>query len=78
MKFSLILTTLTTLGLAKLSNAACGGAYAQCGGNDYSGENCCVEGYKCVKLNDWYSNCLPESVINDSNLEKRQWDWNNW
>jgi len=41
------------------SNAASGDCvplYAQCGGNTYSGSTCCQEG-KCVKLNEWYSQC---------------------
>jgi len=45
------------LSAIKLASAACGGAWSQCGGNNYQGETCCVSGYACKKVNDWYSYC---------------------
>ncbi|ORY01827.1 putative swollenin [Clohesyomyces aquaticus] len=38
----------------------------QCGGALFTGSKCCVEGYTCVKQNDYYSQCLlsnsPEAI----------------
>jgi endoglucanase len=36
-----------------------GGAWAQCGGNNWPGPFTCVSGYTCVRLNEWYSQCQP-------------------
>ncbi|KFY71597.1 hypothetical protein V499_08186 [Pseudogymnoascus sp. VKM F-103] len=38
-----------------------GGAWAQCGGNGWTGATTCVSGYTCTYSNDWYSQCLPGS-----------------
>ncbi|KFZ16635.1 hypothetical protein V501_02122 [Pseudogymnoascus sp. VKM F-4519 (FW-2642)] len=35
------------------------GAWAQCGGQGWTGGKTCVSGYQCVYSNDWYSQCLP-------------------
>ncbi|KAJ2916112.1 hypothetical protein MD484_g4293, partial [Candolleomyces efflorescens] len=32
--------------------------YGQCGGSGYSGPTLCSSGQSCVKVNDWYSQCL--------------------
>ncbi|KAK5172342.1 uncharacterized protein LTR77_003980 [Saxophila tyrrhenica] len=34
-------------------------AYAQCGGNGYTGPTSCVSGYKCQYSNPYYSQCVP-------------------
>ncbi|KAF9697944.1 hypothetical protein EKO04_004232 [Ascochyta lentis] len=39
--------------------AAQGTAYAQCGGNGWSGATTCVSGFHCEYQNDWYSQCIP-------------------
>ena len=39
--------------------AASAPAYAQCGGNGFSGATDCVTGYHCAAQNDWYSQCVP-------------------
>ncbi|THY90595.1 family 10 xylanase [Aureobasidium pullulans] len=36
-------------------------AYAQCGGQGFTGVSTCVSGYHCVASNDWYSQCVPGS-----------------
>ncbi|KAI8630934.1 carbohydrate-binding module family 1 [Xylariaceae sp. FL1651] len=36
-----------------------GAAYAQCGGQGWSGATTCVSGYTCVYSNAYYSQCLP-------------------
>ncbi|KAG4102374.1 cellobiohydrolase [Neocallimastix lanati (nom. inval.)] len=56
MKFFVCASILSAT-LFKLANAACAGPYAQCGGNNFSGEKCCQSGYKCVTINEWYSQC---------------------
>ncbi|RBR03849.1 uncharacterized protein FIESC28_11670 [Fusarium coffeatum] len=35
------------------------GVWAQCGGQNWSGTPCCTSGNKCVKINDFYSQCQP-------------------
>jgi len=35
------------------------GAYQQCGGSGFTGPTTCVTGYKCVRSNDFYSQCVP-------------------
>ncbi|POY75491.1 putative Cellulose 1,4-beta-cellobiosidase (non-reducing end) [Rhodotorula taiwanensis] len=37
-------------------------AYAQCGGNGFSGDTCCVTGYTCTFANNYYSQCLPSAA----------------
>ena len=32
--------------------------YGQCGGNGFSGETACADGWSCNKVNDWYSQCV--------------------
>ena len=39
--------------------AASAPAYAQCGGNGFSGATDCVAGYHCAAQNEWYSQCVP-------------------
>ncbi|OQO10588.1 hypothetical protein B0A48_03886 [Cryoendolithus antarcticus] len=34
-------------------------AYAQCGGQGYTGPTTCPPGYPCQRENDYFSNCLP-------------------
>ncbi|KAK6439605.1 Endoglucanase EG-II [Oleoguttula sp. CCFEE 5521] len=41
--------------------AAQGAAYAQCGGQGWSGATTCVSGYTCTYSNPYYSQCLPGS-----------------
>ncbi|THY78430.1 family 10 xylanase [Aureobasidium pullulans] len=36
-------------------------AYAQCGGQGFTGASTCVSGYHCAASNDWYSQCVPGS-----------------
>ncbi|KAJ4399445.1 hypothetical protein N0V91_009454 [Didymella pomorum] len=42
--------------------AADGAAYAQCGGNGFTGATTCVSGYTCQYQNDYYSQCVPGSA----------------
>lgn len=42
-------------GLSVAQNAA----WAQCGGNGWTGSKTCVSGYKCTVVNEWYSQCIP-------------------
>ncbi|KAF5620370.1 endoglucanase [Fusarium sp. NRRL 25303] len=42
-------------GLSVAQNAA----WAQCGGNNWTGSKTCVSGYKCTVVNEWYSQCIP-------------------
>ena len=36
-------------------------AWAQCGGQGFSGDKSCVSGYKCTVVNEWYHQCQPGS-----------------
>ena len=40
---------------------AAAAAYAQCGGQGFTGDKTCVSGYTCVVSNAYYSQCLPGS-----------------
>ncbi|KAF9872517.1 cellulase [Colletotrichum karsti] len=52
---------LIALGALVSAAAAQAGAYAQCGGQGWSGATTCVSGYTCTVSNQWYSQCLPGS-----------------
>lgn len=39
-----------------------GAAYAQCGGQGWTGATTCVSGYTCTVSNQYYSQCLPGSA----------------
>ncbi|CAK4816929.1 unnamed protein product, partial [Aphanomyces euteiches] len=49
---------------APISNPSAGGAaaaaYAQCGGNNFSGPTSCVQGFECKVSSEWYSQCIPQ------------------
>ncbi|ORY16000.1 hypothetical protein BCR34DRAFT_611806 [Clohesyomyces aquaticus] len=53
-------TLVTSAAPAQSSKSSVGTvqAYGQCGGANYSGDTNCVAGYKCNKVNDYYSQCL--------------------
>lgn len=53
--FQKLLPLIALLGSASAQAAA----YAQCGGQDYTGVKTCVSGYSCVVVNQWYSQCQP-------------------
>ncbi|KAF5976902.1 putative cellulase precursor [Fusarium bulbicola] len=52
MKSLLALSLFTGLSVAQ------SGAWAQCGGNGWTGSKTCVSGYKCSVINEWYSQCI--------------------
>ncbi|KAG8720155.1 Exoglucanase 1 [Ceratobasidium sp. 395] len=58
--FAKATTTKTTSAPATTSSAPSGAAphYGQCGGVGFSGPKTCAAPYKCVKSNDYYSQCL--------------------
>ena len=35
----------------------------QCGGYRYRGSACCAPGWKCKFVNQWYSQCVPDSNV---------------
>ncbi|KAJ4137884.1 hypothetical protein NW754_001529 [Fusarium falciforme] len=41
------------------SSGATVSAYGQCGGNNWTGATACASGLKCIKHNDYYSQCVP-------------------
>jgi cellobiose dehydrogenase (acceptor) len=45
------------------------GAYERCGGTGFTGATTCVDGYKCVKQNDYYSQCLQGTTSNRGRSE---------
>jgi endo-1,4-beta-xylanase len=54
---------LAVVGLSQTSAVLAAVApYAQCGGMDFKGETACAAGWKCVKSNDWYSQCVAGSM----------------
>ena len=57
MEFKII--CLILLYLIGFSNEACNAGYEQCGGEGFTGETCCVDGFVCKKMNQFYSQCTP-------------------
>lgn len=54
-----------SIGLISTVNGQnCAGDYAQCGGQDWQGPLCCVEGLICKVQSQWYSQCQPNSTLN--------------
>ena len=56
-----MLSTLFYLTAAATAVVAHQGAWAQCGGQSWTGSTECVSGYTCQYNNAWYSQCLPSS-----------------
>ncbi|ORX46613.1 1,4-beta-D-glucan-cellobiohydrolase [Piromyces finnis] len=79
MKF-LVFASILSAGVVKYANAACAGPYAQCGGNNFTGETCCQSGYKCVAMNEWYSQCQedPSGSVSNNSAADNQWNNNGW
>lgn len=50
--FTVVGLTSTTAVLAAVQ------PYGQCGGQGYTGETACADGWGCKKWNDWYSQCI--------------------
>jgi hypothetical protein len=44
----------------KLAYAECGTANAQCGGLNFTGDDCCISGYTCKYINESYSQCVED------------------
>ncbi|KAF2269510.1 putative swollenin [Lojkania enalia] len=42
---------------------ACREQWLQCGGLEYSGETCCNPGLKCIRINEYYSQCQPDPIL---------------
>jgi hypothetical protein len=56
----MLLNTLLLSAVAFGTSAhAAAGAYAQCGGQGFTGDKTCVSGYTCVATNAYYSQCQP-------------------
>ncbi|KAI4606814.1 hypothetical protein J4E80_009893 [Alternaria sp. BMP 0032] len=47
---------------AKPAQPSTAGAYERCGGQGFIGPTTCASGWKCVKQNDYYSQCLQGSA----------------
>ncbi|KAF4958297.1 hypothetical protein FGADI_2463 [Fusarium gaditjirri] len=65
MAYKLILAAFAATALAAPveERQSCSNAvWSQCGGLNWSGTPCCTSGNKCVKLNDYYSQCQPGSA----------------
>lgn len=61
-RFTMLVNTLLATVAAFGSSAyAAQAAYAQCGGQGFTGGTTCVSGYTCVVSNAYYSQCLPAS-----------------
>ncbi|THV83463.1 hypothetical protein D6C86_10164 [Aureobasidium pullulans] len=57
----LLNTVLLTVAAFGSSANAAAAAYAQCGGQGFTGDKTCVSGYTCVANGVYYSQCLPAS-----------------
>src|SRR5579864_4080291 len=45
-------------GSSSQASTSCGAAYAQCGGQGFTGATCCVSGYTCQYQSQYYSQCV--------------------
>lgn len=63
MKAAVLLNTVITgvLGVAS--------PYAQCGGQGWTGETTCTDGFTCSYASDWYSQCIPGTVAVTGTLQ---------
>ncbi|OUM62006.1 carbohydrate-binding module family 1 protein [Piromyces sp. E2] len=52
------LTVTVTAVNDKPSHKKCAKKWAQCGGKNYNGPNCCETGSTCHKVSDYYSQCI--------------------
>ncbi|KAF8167921.1 hypothetical protein B0H34DRAFT_37727 [Crassisporium funariophilum] len=52
-------TSTSTVSSTSPTSTAVGGAYAQCGGTNWTGPTTCVAGFKCVFSSAFYSQCVP-------------------
>lgn len=41
-------------------------------GKSFTGSKCCVDGFKCVKANAWYSQCLPKYQWGKRGIKKKE------
>ncbi|KAF7902847.1 hypothetical protein EAF00_002750 [Botryotinia globosa] len=55
---TIISSTKTTSTAAASGTGAAVALYGQCGGGTWTGSTVCASGTKCVKQNDWYSQCV--------------------
>lgn len=46
----------------KTTPMPCASAWAQCGGQNWDGATCCIDGYTCVMQNQQYSQCKPNAA----------------
>ncbi|KAG9403454.1 hypothetical protein AC1031_006096 [Aphanomyces cochlioides] len=45
---------------------SCGKHWAQCGGIDFVGSSCCQADSTCKKWSTWFSQCVPNSVLHET------------
>lgn len=60
---SFSVTSLFAALLAASTVAAQAPIWGQCGGQNWSGPTVCASGSRCIKLNDWHYQCIPEANI---------------
>ncbi|KAH9079922.1 hypothetical protein Ae201684P_007630 [Aphanomyces euteiches] len=60
MKFAIASALVAVASVIELANAQGAAAWAQCGGQGFTGPTTCVQGYTCKVSNQWYSS--PSSV----------------
>ncbi|KAK4171815.1 glycoside hydrolase superfamily [Triangularia setosa] len=65
MKASIIASAAAALATGAVAQA---GAWAQCGGVNWSGATTCISGHACVFVNQWYSQCQPGAAPQPTTL----------
>ncbi|KAG9412154.1 hypothetical protein AC1031_015091 [Aphanomyces cochlioides] len=61
MKFAIASALIAAASVAEFANAQTAQAWAQCGGQGFTGLTACDEGYTCKVQNDYYSQCVPSN-----------------
>ncbi|KAG9412157.1 hypothetical protein AC1031_015094 [Aphanomyces cochlioides] len=59
MKIAIASALIAAASVVEFANAQTAGAWAQCGGQGFTGPTTCVQGYTCSAQNAWYSQCVP-------------------
>lgn len=56
-------TSITATSATGTAAGSCGTAWAQCGGEGFTGADCCVDGLTCVTVNSYWAKCVSASTL---------------
>lgn len=56
-------TSITTTSTTGTASGTCGTEWQQCGGNGFTGVDCCLDGLTCVTVNSYWAKCVSASTL---------------